>query len=93
MYHNKNVTSPIQLNKYEYCTDISVPHIRVIICMTLIQPCQYLGMSMEYIQYTVPIDVSRGMETVKVGEEDGDHEGGGRGMETMKVGEGNGDGT
>ena len=58
MYHNENVTSPIQDNKHEHCTDISMYSTRVIICMMLIQSCQYLGMSTEYAMYTVPTDVS-----------------------------------
>ena len=35
MYHKENVTSPIQHNKDKHCTNISTPHIRVIICMLL----------------------------------------------------------
>ena len=35
MCHNENVTSPILHNKDKHCTDISTPHIRVIICTPL----------------------------------------------------------
>ena len=63
MYHNKNVTSPIQHNKYEHHTNISTQHNRVIICTMLLWPCHYFGMSAEYTPYTVPRDVSNGAMT------------------------------
>ena len=66
MYHNENVTSPVQDNKPEHCTDISTPSTQVIICTMLIQPCQYLGMSTEYAIHTIPTDISFGAVETRI---------------------------
>ena len=43
MYHNENVTSPIQHNKHKHHTDISTQHSWVIICTAQIRPRWYVS--------------------------------------------------